>query len=67
MHLALNNLERLICHKTQPTKPNQLNNSEYFYAIQISYSQFYGFDYSYLIEIICTEFLSNTYNFQADL
>ena len=23
MDLALNNLERLICHKTQQTKPNQ--------------------------------------------
>ena len=24
MDLALNNLQRLICHKTQQTKPNQL-------------------------------------------
>ena len=23
MNLALNNLQRLICHKTQQTKPNQ--------------------------------------------
>ena len=25
MDLALNNLQRLICHKTQQTKPNQTN------------------------------------------
>ena len=25
MDLALNNLQRLICHKTQQTKPNQSN------------------------------------------
>ena len=25
MDLALNNLQRLICHKTQQAKPNQLN------------------------------------------
>ena len=25
MDLALNNLEMLICHKTQQTKPNQTN------------------------------------------
>ena len=24
MDLALNNLQRLICHKTQPTKPKKL-------------------------------------------
>ncbi len=26
MDLALNNLQRLICHKTQQTKPNQTKN-----------------------------------------
>ena len=25
MNMALNNLQRLICHKTQQTKPNQSN------------------------------------------
>ena len=27
MDLALNNLQRLICHKTQQTKPNQETNN----------------------------------------
>ena len=27
MDLALNNLQRLICHKTQQTKPNRISSS----------------------------------------
>ena len=27
MGLALNNLQRLICHKTQTTKPTKINNA----------------------------------------
>ena len=30
MDLALNNLQRLICHKTQQTKSNQTNLSSFF-------------------------------------
>ena len=32
MDLALNNLQRLICHKTQQTKPNQTQNIEATFA-----------------------------------
>ena len=47
--LALNNLQRLILYKTQPTNQptNQLINQ-----IQIIYTQLYGFKYSYIILII---------------
>ena len=30
MDLALNNLQRLICHKTQQTKPNKKTDADYF-------------------------------------
>ena len=33
MDLALNNLQRLICHKTKPTKLNVLNRTDYLHKI----------------------------------
>ena len=35
MDLALNNLQRLICHKTQQTKPNQTKQNKETLIIQI--------------------------------
>ena len=37
MDLALNNLQRLICHKTKQTKPNQTNIYTYIYNIYINF------------------------------
>ena len=52
MDLALNNLQRLICHKTQPTNQHIflitfLNETEL-----IIWTQLNGFSYFYLIRII---------------
>ena len=35
MDLALNNLERLICHKTQQTKPNQTKVVVFLFSVII--------------------------------
>ena len=41
MDLALNNLQRLICHKTQPTKPNQTMYSYVSLTIQLNISHLF--------------------------
>ena len=37
MDLALNNQQRLICHKTQPTKPNQIKSGNWELLVAIGF------------------------------
>ena len=43
--MAVNNLQRLMCHKTQPTKPNEINdlgwNSKKYIFFICSHKMFY--------------------------
>ena len=55
MDLALNNLQRLICHKTQQTNQTFLNESELIFMhtnFAIVSTQLNGFNYCYLVQII---------------
>ena len=68
MDLGLNNLQRLIGHKTQTTSQPNTNNLQlcgfkYFYQIQIICTRLYGFKYSYLIQIICTQLYGFKYSY----
>ena len=41
MDLALNNLQRLICHKTQQTKPNQTKSCVAQSAVAVEYADYF--------------------------
>ena len=48
MDLALNNLQRLICHKTQQTKPNQTEKkNDNFWAAERLYNKEMVFRYQF--------------------
>ena len=55
MDLALNNLQRLICHKTQPTEPVEILHSNLIHSTKIHYDSFNALFRSYIyIQIILT-------------
>ena len=51
MDLALNNLQRLICHKTQQTKPNQTKS-------MVLGKIFFNNQYKYMKAVVCFKLIS---------
>ena len=72
MDLALNNLQRLICHKTQPTNLNSLKycSNMHFVLVLVFTLSKYAIIYSIpanIVSIICWNRLGTTFNPKGSL